>query len=483
MSEANFSRHKIDLAPPKKENVKQAKDPPKEEDKPVRVYGVYKPASNIASYNRKTYSYYKELKKFNEQKKSPFGVIRKEPRKDKPQGMDLEEEPKNEMKIDEWDNYREPQDDEINTTEKKVKESVSESEKTPEQVEMDEKDKFYLQQDSAKKMLEHLFAKNPNLTHFEEWRTALTDLVTSEQTMAKRQGDYFDESKFSEWYADAPNLTNRLIRYAKAKYSDPEETIFPKTFEPEIQLNQMISDMATLPSDKNNLQRIKEEKEKGKLVTQRELTTLTSYMFSMFMSLVKENKELKEQIQFLTTIIDDNFRESTRRKWKTDQRAFEVEKVVNNWIGQEEEMLAPELKKMERKKKIKEKAEKNIEKYKKEKVFIEEEEWKKLPKAERVLKRFVFSDVHQNVDYWTWNEMSREQRNKFLTEKTEWRRAREEQIRKEFKDDKAKLDKVMNTFNYFQYRYLRGMFICNLDGYPIRRNFRNRAKKPNLKKD
>lgn len=161
--------------------------------------------------------------------------------------------------------------------------------------------------------------------------------------------------------------------------------------------------------------------------------------------------------------------ETVKIKVATDDRILQIEKPVVKWVKEENKEDSPEeKKKREERKKLKQEAKlARIERYKKEKSWIEEEEWNKLSAGNKALHRFVFTDVHQNLTFEQWNTITRDQKNEFIKEKNAYREKRMKEIEELAKENKEKADKARRQFNFFQYRVIDRGIVCDLRGNPF----------------
>ena len=204
----------------------------------------------------------------------------------------------------------------------------------------------------------------------------------------------------------------------------------------------------------------------------------------------KENVQFKVSIMALLAIVHDlikqiaNFRmifakeliavkklgeDVVKLKVATDDRILQVEKPIEKWLKQENKVESPEQKELrENKRKIKEAAKLvRIEQYKREKTWIEKEEWDKLSPGLKAMHRFVFSDVHQNMTFDQWKSLNREKKNEFIEAKRQFRIKRKKELEEIEKIDKEKAEKARRQFNFFQFRVIDRGIVCDLRGIPF----------------
>ena len=106
-------------------------------------------------------------------------------------------------------------------------------------------------------------------------------------------------------------------------------------------------------------------------------------------------------------------------------------------------------------------AKENINKYKSNNTWIEEKDWKKLSRYEKIMKRWVFSDTHQCLSPYDEAVLTKEELKAFHEEKRKWRAERGTELR-------SKGDRWMiNRFNrYCHVRVLKDRMWTGLDlGY------------------
>ena len=73
-------------------------------------------------------------------------------------------------------------------------------------------------------------------------------------------------------------------------------------------------------------------------------------------------------------------------------------------------------------------AKRNIEKYKKNKTWIEEKDWKKMTFFQRIMKRWRFTDTHQCLTPWDEGKLNEQEMIEFHQAKQKWRSERKQDI-------------------------------------------------------
>ena len=156
----------------------------------------------------------------------------------------------------------------------------------------------------------------------------------------------------------------------------------------------------------------------------------------------------------------------------TEDRLIQIEKPVERWVREEKHEESPEEKEFkEQKRKIKEAAKLlRIEKYQKEGNWIAKEEWDKMSPGMKALHRFVFNDAHQNLTMAQWNSIDRENKNKFIEMKRQFRIKRKKEIEELLGKEKEKGEKAQRQFNFFQFRVIDRGVVYDLRGNPFQKS-------------
>ena len=132
----------------------------------------------------------------------------------------------------------------------------------------------------------------------------------------------------------------------------------------------------------------------------------------------KDNKQQKDKVRS-----QDNERKDKKQKGRSDQR--------NNKDNYKKE---------------------NYEKIKKSKDYMPEEVWNKLSFGQKIIKRFRFSDFHQNVTVDEWDKFSKQEKLEFLKLKKEFRERREKELEKLKEEDEKKYERYKDNFNFYRFR-------------------------------
>ena len=132
----------------------------------------------------------------------------------------------------------------------------------------------------------------------------------------------------------------------------------------------------------------------------------------------KDNKQQKDKVRS-----QDNERKDKKQKGRSDQR--------NNKDNYKKE---------------------NYEKIKKSKDYMPEEVWNKLSFGQKIIKRFIFSDFHQNVTVGEWDKFSKQEKLEFLKLKKEFRERREKELEKLKEEDEKKYERYKDNFNFYRFR-------------------------------
>jgi len=96
-----------------------------------------------------------------------------------------------------------------------------------------------------------------------------------------------------------------------------------------------------------------------------------------------------------------------------------------------------------------------IKQYKEEGTWLNEDEWRVLNDAQKALKRFHFSDKHQNMMPYQFKQLNSEEKEKFMLSKLQWRLKRRKELLelKENEENKLKVEKALRDFEFFNGRY------------------------------
>ena len=473
----NNKSHKIDLSPQGKKSTKQSrKEPRKPEAR--KIFTAYRPGLNIAKRAEEI------------QAKAKFQVVngrgaRKKYRKDKMDEESVKPKPEDDIKTEVKDQNIVPMEEEEKEKEKQEwkegegpwgEDERSSSGSMPTEVKMDERDIEFLKTNKTADMFAPVFANQTGLKDLIDWRYGLQDLTT----LAISLNEFRQKEETENWNSYGLNKDFWNLMRSKGKDVDPKNMdTWPQTRSSRAQLHKVFEDMIYVSKQMNDESKYPEDKKLDKL--EWFIQSIGGFYFGVMVALYRDIEVMQEQINHLTAIVDDYTREATNRKWKADQRVYSIEKVVDDWIRKEGPAKAEE-KQIKRNEKIQQKKEENKKAYKEKGIWIADEEWKKLSRGQKVLKRWNFSDTHQVMDWRSWQSLSRIERDEFIKRKNEWWKKREEEISKEVGGDLNKKFEAMQKMRFFSRRYLWGNKTYDINGYRVR-NFRlnNKSKQGQLK--
>ena len=461
---------KINLAPPPKESKKEVIKNTKNHK---TVFSVYRPAKTIAT---KVEQISKE-----EKKKKAVNKSLKEPRKDKEKKMEIDDE-QNDIRTDKSkdlpeDAWAEPEKNENKMDEEGREGDKNSDESAPDEVKMDERDSLFLKQANLKELLGNFVKSNANIKEFEDWRRGIQDVGLSVRELSEVNNHVMEKKNYSSWTRSGltwQKFSGFLINQSEGKGGKNDMT------NPMDQMNYFLSDFASI-------QKQMKDDDLKNFVPDKLQSVINAGYLSLLFSLIKEVDILREQVQILTLSLEDYTKEKLNREWKADQRTYQIERVVEKWLTEEDaggrskkdiKREEWEKKKQEKRKKVKEE---NIEKYKKEKTWISEEDWNKLIPGERVLKRWKFSDQHQVMDVRSWATLSKEQKKEFLENKKQWREKRLKEIEKEIESNPAKGNLTRRIFNFYNLRFKNDFGTYNTMGRKVE-NFHFRTSKSKAKR-
>lgn len=466
---------KIDLAPPPKEDKKEVIKNTKNHK---TLFSVYRPAKTIAT---KVEQISKEEKKKKVVKKSL-----KEPRKDKEKKMEIDDEQNDirtdkvkDLPQDEWEEPEKKEKEENRMDEEGREGDKNSDESAPDEVKMDERDSLFLKQANLKELLDNFVKSNANIKEFEDWRRGIQDVGLSVRELSEVNNHVMEKKNYSSWTKSGltwQKFSSFLINQAEGKGGKNDMT------NPMDQMNYFLSDFASI-------QKQMKDDDLKNFVPDKLQSVINAGYLSLLFSLMKEVDILREQVQVLTLSLEDYMKEKLNREWKADQRTYQIERVVEKWLTEEEAGAIGkskkdvkreewEKKKQEKRQKVKEE---NIEKYKKEKTWINDEDWNKLIPGERVLKRWKFSDQHQVMDVRSWATLSKEQKKDFLENKKQWREKRLKEIEKEIESNPAKGNLSRRIFNFYNLRFKNQFGTYNTMGRKVE-NFHFRTSKSKAKR-
>jgi hypothetical protein len=183
-------------------------------------------------------------------------------------------------------------------------------------------------------------------------------------------------------------------------------------------------------------------------------------MFTIIMSLVKELTRLRTVVAFLATGVEQSQKDLLLKSLRMKERLESVEAPVLEWMLNENNEMVKNEKQIEKEKKEAEvknkKKEERIQTYKNKGDWLDEEAWNKLNAGQKALKRFNFSDTHQNLTTVQFSMLSKKEKEDFLKAKQEWRVKRKAELDNLVKDEKSKgkAEKDLKRFNFFNSHYI-----------------------------
>jgi len=228
---------------------------------------------------------------------------------------------------------------------------------------------------------------------------------------------------------------------------------------------QSVKDERELIKKKNLelLEKFKKEPEKEVSISWEKSSELSN---SMNKGIISYGKELEEILRALETEgvgasiqIWEGFFDAVRKLLKEVQelkmKVNEISKSISEHSILEKEIeKAQDEIKVENDEKRKRKEER-IKRYKEEGTWIEEDKWRNLNDAQKALKRFYFSDNHQNMNPYLFQQLSNEEKEEFILSKLQWRlKRRRELLDLKGKDEnRLQVEKALKDLEYFNGRY------------------------------
>jgi len=152
--------------------------------------------------------------------------------------------------------------------------------------------------------------------------------------------------------------------------------------------------------------------------------------FDAVRKLLKEVQELKVKVNEMNKAISEHSRVEDIVKAQDDEIKVEID---------------------ERNKR----KEERIENYKKEGTWLEENKWNCLNDAQKALKRFHFTDKHQNMIPFQFKQLNIEEREEFMLSKLQWRIKRRKELLKLRENESTKVlaEKALRNLDFFNGRY------------------------------
>jgi len=177
-------------------------------------------------------------------------------------------------------------------------------------------------------------------------------------------------------------------------------------------------------------------------------------------------KEIEEYLRILETEgvgagirIWEGFFDSVRKLIKEVQelkiKVMELSKVVSQVESSEDikKNLVEEVK-FEEDKKAKQREER-IKAYKEAGTWLEPNQWNLLNDGQKALKRFRFSDKHQNMNPIQFGQLNNEEKEYFILSKLQWRSVRRKELMELMnkEEEKYQAERSLKDLEYFNGRY------------------------------
>ena len=211
------------------------------------------------------------------------------------------------------------------------------------------------------------------------------------------------------------------------------------------------------------LEKFKKEPEKEVSISWEKSSELS---YSLNKGVISYGKELEEILRTLEVEgagagiqIWEGFFDAVRKLLKEVQDLKEkvnnISKSISEHSGLEEQIeKAQDEIKVEIDERMKMKEER-IKHYKEEGTWLNEDEWRKLNDAQKALKRFHFSDKHQNMIPYQFKQLNSEEKEKFMLSKLQWRLKRRKELLKlkENEENKLQVEKALRDLEFFNGRY------------------------------
>ena len=444
MSSINGNQtHKIDLGPPSTRREKKEPDKIINDSKEFKeakmtegqktsreIFGIQRIHDTLRRVNEQVNEKKKE-RKAQANKKLIKKKGKKEERKDK-SDMELED-PGNDIKTDSM------------LSKKRMAPPIEEEDEEEESVKIDVKDKEYMDD-----QLENLkFSGDTE----KDWKKLIKE---SEEEFVKLENkrtmalDPKVQSKFTLATLSTNELVMNMLA-GKAPLDSPDRT-----------LRWVLDDLKYFWNSTN-------ENDKAYKDPACQIKCIINSLLAVVRDLVNEVNILKNIGTKQLIALKKLGEESVKLKIATDDRILQVEKPVERWLKNENNIESPEEKKLrEDKRKIREAAKVvRIQKYKEEKTWIEKEDWEKMSAGLKAMYRFNFTDAHQNLTFDQWKSLNREKKNEFIERKRLFRIERKKELEELEKKDKEKAEKARRQFNFFQYRVIDRGIVCDLRGVPF----------------
>lgn len=152
--------------------------------------------------------------------------------------------------------------------------------------------------------------------------------------------------------------------------------------------------------------------------------------FDAVRKLLKEVQDLKRKVMDISKSISEH----SRLEDKDEKAQYEIKMEIDERMKMKEERRKH---------------------YKEEGTWLNEDEWRKLNDAQKALKRFHFSDKHQNMIPYQFMQLNSEEKEKFILSKLQWRLKRRKELLelKENEENKLKAEKALRDFEFFNGRY------------------------------
>ena len=321
--------------------------------------------------------------------------------------------------------------------------------------------------EEEQEMLEKEFQQNPG-SAFEDPRTILKELKELHQQFDVNTAD---DKQMEEEVDAAPNEEEKKEPVAKVK-KDKEK---PKSF-PEKNMKEMMVKMQKLIKDCSNrfyfdYPKFTDMKSTFKNFCARGVIApwdeFQHFVNEVDQLISNEKEEAKNPMNFFwmsITVMKSlvEFSSSVEKFMNMTQKGFEAlsithkDLVIMNKKPTKQKLAKSQVVKNFNMKEWQEKRERqkaeNMEKYKNEGTWIEEEEWKKLSIGQQILKRFIFAVDHQNLLPSQWKQLSDDEKNQFDLNREKWRDEFEIKLEEMKKDRMKDATKLFGEYKFFMNR-------------------------------
>lgn len=289
-----------------------------------------------------------------------------------------------------------------------------------------------------------------------DWKKLIYEAKTLYANMEEESSKPIDAQKASNYINKGTTMANMASSF-KSKAYPPDNA--ERTF------NWVIDDLAFFFNSKD-------EKNADFKVPETQYRVTIIGLMGIVKDLVAQVKQLRKISMKQLIALQKMGANLIQLKVGTEDRLIQIEKPVERWVREEKHEESPEEKEFkEQKRKIKEAAKVvRIEKYQSDGTWIDKEKWDKMSPGMKALHRFVFNDAHQNLTMLQWNSIDRENKNKFIEMKRQFRIKRKKEIEELLGKDKEKGEKAQRQFNFFQFRVIDRGVVYDLRGNPFQKS-------------